>query len=324
VEGQHPSADITLARIRPFVALAETLSYRGAAEILHITEPNLSRQIAALEKALGFLLIERTRGSRSVRVTARGQRLLALARQMRDAAEGLRQIALELRESGEAILRLACYPAHVDQVVARALKSFAENHPSTAVSIQDIDDQLRRNSGLLPLERLTERAVDIVIAPGPGSTVREGIDSNELYSWHLVAVGSTEHLREVDGTSITIAQLAKLPLLMSPARHLSRDLLTVEAGQETASLTVKYESESVEVLLALAREGLGIAVLPNDALGGRSIKWARTMTVVGTVTREIGSRYFVYWRRADEQPALLDLLSAIHAAVGERQTEGQD
>jgi DNA-binding transcriptional LysR family regulator len=67
-----PPADrsIDLRQLRYFVTVAEELNFRRAAERLHVTQPPLSRQIAALEAALGVALLERD--TRSTRLTAAG------------------------------------------------------------------------------------------------------------------------------------------------------------------------------------------------------------------------------------------------------------
>lgn len=62
---------IDIRQLRYFLAVAEALSFRRAAERLHLTQPPLSRQIAALEAALGVALFERQAGR--IRLTAAGQ-----------------------------------------------------------------------------------------------------------------------------------------------------------------------------------------------------------------------------------------------------------
>lgn len=61
-----------LRHLRSFVALAEELSFRRAAERLHMSQPPLSRQIKALEEDLGARLFERGRASK-ISLTDAGQ-----------------------------------------------------------------------------------------------------------------------------------------------------------------------------------------------------------------------------------------------------------
>jgi len=78
--------NIDLRQLRYFVAVAEELSFRRAAERLHITQPPLSRQVAALEAAMAAPLLERD--TKTVRLTPAGELALrefrALLRRFED------------------------------------------------------------------------------------------------------------------------------------------------------------------------------------------------------------------------------------------------
>ena len=70
---RHRSIDIR--QLRYFLVLAEELNFRRAAERLHLTQPPLSRQIAALEQALGVALLDRS--GPLTRLTAAGEQARA-------------------------------------------------------------------------------------------------------------------------------------------------------------------------------------------------------------------------------------------------------
>jgi epsilon-lactone hydrolase len=79
---------VELRHLRSFVAVAEELNFGRAAERLYITQPALSRQIRALEQAVGCELL--TRSTRRVALTLAGEALLERARRLlRDADEAV-------------------------------------------------------------------------------------------------------------------------------------------------------------------------------------------------------------------------------------------
>jgi DNA-binding transcriptional LysR family regulator len=70
--------DVHVRDLRYFVAVAEELHFTGASELLHISQPSLSKQIRVLERDLGFSLFQRDR--RTVALTEAGEALLPRAR----------------------------------------------------------------------------------------------------------------------------------------------------------------------------------------------------------------------------------------------------
>ena len=87
-----------LRQLKYFLVTAETLHFSHAAEVLYMSQPALSKQIAELEKELGVTLF--VRDKRGVQITPAGLRLQAEARKLLHQAEQLRPLIQNLPDSG--------------------------------------------------------------------------------------------------------------------------------------------------------------------------------------------------------------------------------
>jgi len=120
----HPD----LRLLRCFAAIAETGSVTRAAERLHLSQPTVSGQIRELEQALGFALFHRT--SRSVVLTAQGERLLPHVNAVLTQTERVRREVEEIRVEETRHFRLgaAMYSMDIAERVL-LLEAFAEAAP---------------------------------------------------------------------------------------------------------------------------------------------------------------------------------------------------
>jgi LysR family hydrogen peroxide-inducible transcriptional activator len=98
----------TLRQLQYVAAIAETRSFRRAAELCAVSQPSLSAQVAQLERALGVQLFERTR--RRVLVTRAGEELLARVRRVLREADDLAKAATPLTDPFAGTLRVGVIP----------------------------------------------------------------------------------------------------------------------------------------------------------------------------------------------------------------------
>lgn len=101
--------EIDFTRLRYFVAVAEELHFKRAADRLMITPPPLSKQIKLLEKELGGQLFERN--YHEVRLTPLGEKLLGPARDILARVEDLKATASRITQ-GVAPVRVAPRRTH--------------------------------------------------------------------------------------------------------------------------------------------------------------------------------------------------------------------
>ncbi|MER5514022.1 LysR substrate-binding domain-containing protein [Streptomyces sp. NPDC002763] len=170
--------DLDLRKIRYFTAVAELLHFGRAAELLHIAQPVLSRQIRALEKDLGADLF--VRDSHGVTLTDAGRQLLDDAHQLLATADGTRRRVLQAARGRRRLV--VGFRAGV--VVTPALRAFTAAHPDVEAGARRVewDDQ----------EQLVlDGTVDIAYVRRP---VREdGLELRPLYSETRVAMLPAEH-----------------------------------------------------------------------------------------------------------------------------------
>src|ERR1700704_4559581 len=108
-----------LRHLRYFVAVAEELHFRRAAERLHVAQPAVSEQIRKLEDELGVKLLNRTQ--RSVSLTDAGAAMLPEARLVLQQAEVATQAARSASARTTSRLRIGYVSASLPSSVPRAL-----------------------------------------------------------------------------------------------------------------------------------------------------------------------------------------------------------
>src|SRR5690349_11097442 len=122
-----------LRHLRYFVAVAETLSFRQAAEKLHMAQPPLSAQIKSLETELGVRLFERS--TRSVRLTHAGQVFVQEARALLAASAEAQRKAKEADMGIAGTVRLGVIAPVANSWLANVLRSFRQQFPGVQLSV---------------------------------------------------------------------------------------------------------------------------------------------------------------------------------------------
>ncbi len=240
-----------LKHIEAFLAVADLGSFRRAAERLNTTQPNISNRISQLEDRLGLRLMERDAGS--VRLTPRGQALLAPARQVLGAADAL------LSAAGDPSRFRGALRLGVSEMVAGTwLRRFMQGMKARYPGI-DIDLTVDLSANLS--KALFARDLDLTLQSGPfAQTVPRTVALGQsAYVW----VGAPGLV--VPGAPLEAAQIARHPVLTHsrgsiPQRQLQDHFQSI--GQPVRLVS----ASNISTCLQLAVDGLGIACLPEDLL----------------------------------------------------------
>ena len=141
--------DFDWNHIRSFLATVEAGSLSGAARKLGLTQPTLSRQIAALELDLGLPLFDRV--GKRLHLTAAGTQLAVHVREMGLAADRLGLAATGQSTTVEGIVRITAIDAFAAYLIPSILNHLRETAPGIVLEViasNTIDDLLRREADI--------------------------------------------------------------------------------------------------------------------------------------------------------------------------------
>ena len=191
-----------LRHLRYFVAVASHGSFNRAAEILHLTQPPLSRQVKDLEEELGVTLL--VRGSNSVKLTEAGELFYEEAREvLARADDAVRRVR---GETGKEILRGGYTPSMISSITSAALAKFQLAAPRVRIELADL-------SSREIVEMAGAGRLDLMISPGFAVTKGvPGFQFTELCRLQAVLLLPARHpLAKLK--RIPVARLQDLPLV---------------------------------------------------------------------------------------------------------------
>jgi LysR family transcriptional regulator, benzoate and cis,cis-muconate-responsive activator of ben and cat genes len=275
-----------LDQIVGFLAVAEELNFRRAAERLSLDQSALSRRIKALEDRLGFLLVFRT--THAVRLTEAGRAFYEANRDVLGGIDAAVERARRVALGASGRLRVASMTFAAVEIMPAAVRLFVAQHPDVAL-------ELEYRPTLAQKLALARGDIDVGLMLGPldhadFATLPLGLQP-------LVAVMAETHALAAKA-SLEPAEVAAEPMVLGhPSSwdfYRSRiDEIFALQGQR---LSVAFEAPDLVGILGLVRTGLGITVLPQAM---------QRFAPAGLVTREIarlegGIATVAAWRRPAE------------------------
>lgn len=259
--------------MRYVVAVAEERSFTRAAERCRVVQSALSHQIKALEHELGVPLFART--SRRVEITVAGEAFLTQARASLDAAERAASEAAAANGQIRGSLTVGVIPTVTTIDIPAALGRFHRAHPVVRI-------RLRGGGSDEFIAAIGEGSMDVAVLGLPDSTPPRGVRTRVLAREKLLAVVSAEHplagRRRLRLTDLASEAFVDFPE-GTPGRVPS-DLAFRAAGVQRE---VAFEVMSTELMLALVRQGLVIALLSPAVIPAESD--LRTIPLVAGPTR---------------------------------------
>jgi DNA-binding transcriptional LysR family regulator len=234
-------------------AIADTGSFTAAGEKLHVSQSAISRQILLLEEELGEPVFHRI--GRRIRITAAGESLLQLShRVFQDLQETVSSISVK-RESLSGTMRLVGGMTVCLYVFPALLAEVRRVHPHldlkvTVGSAERSIAMLRSGAGDLGMITLPVEATDLVAVPA--------------LEEELILVTYPSHPL-AKKKSIAPADLDKQDFVLFETGSITRRLVESFFAREGVEPKIIMETENVEIIKAMVRNGLGISIIPLQA-----------------------------------------------------------
>lgn len=243
--------------LEAFLAVAESGSFSSAAELLHVTQPAMTRRIQQLENQLDARLFDRV--GRSVHLTNAGETLLPRARVLLSGLADAQRAIGNLREEIGGTLKLATSHHIGLHRLAPVLKRYSQLYPDVALDIRFEDSEAAHE-----LIRHGDSELAVVTLNPAGDD-----DLNTIALWDdaLCFVCAPDHA--LAGESLwSLAALAEFPVILPGMGTYTGRIVAQLFESRNIDLNVTLSTNYLETISMLVGTGLGWSVLPSSMTEG--------------------------------------------------------
>ncbi len=269
--------DLNLRQLEAFAAVARLSSFTAAARQLGVSQPALTVQIRQLEEVLTVRLIDRN--TRSVKLTQVGRELAPVVERLLAELHAIVDGARDLSRKARGTVRVAALPSIAMTILPRVLMRMRKHYPAISVVV-------REGIASEVVEWVRSEQVDLGIGSPEGPDA--SIDFRLLFKDQMCVVlppGSPLARKR----RLTLRDLAGDPLVLPSPGSSVRRLVDHAAREQGIELKAVYEACFMHSMAAMARAGLGAAVLPTSAMDLNELSGLRVRPLGDPpLVREIG------------------------------------
>ena len=267
--------------LRYFLAIVREESITKAAELLHITQPTLSRQIAQMEEDMGVKLFDR--GTRKIVLTNEGLLLRRRAEEILELVDKTERELAEQDEKVEGTVSIGCGDLAAVQMLPELIKKFRERYPAvnfdlytaTADHIKDRMDRGLTDIGLL-LEPINMEKYDY-------------IRLNREEQW-VAVIPPDSPLAKLE--YITPEDLRGMPLIL-PRRLNVQSELARWFGDEFEKLNVVFTSNLPSNSSIMVHHGLACSLIIQGSISF----WDKEKIVYRPLSPRLTATSVLAWKR---------------------------
>ncbi|MDG1517598.1 MAG: LysR family transcriptional regulator [Flavobacteriales bacterium] len=288
------SYQIGLRHYKYFLAVAEELHFKKAADKLFISQPGLSKQIKEMEEALGFKLFERN--NRNVVLTAAGKYLKEEITLLLNDNERILRHAQHIATGNEGEIHLGYVGSAMQTIIPKLLIRFRKKYPSIHFSLQEMDNNRQINDLLgnkidIGFVRLNEVPKALSLRPVFDETFSLVLPKN-----HALNSRNFTSLNQLKAEQFIFFEKA-----YSPSYHEKVISMFEDCG---FSPTISHTSVHATTIYRLVENSFGVAIVPS------SLKLGYNMNIKFIELKNVPQRAVLSlaWNKENRNPMLRHFL----------------
>ena len=244
--------DINYELYKVFYYVADTLSFSEASKQLFISQSAVSQSIKALEKKLDQVLF--IRSTKKVQLTPEGEILL---RHIEPAINLIKRGESQIMETASTggQIRIGASDTICRYFLVPYLERFHKAFPNAHIKVT--------NATSIKCTGLLENGqVDLIVANYPNVYLGSLASFRKIRDFHDVFIAN-QSFAELQGKKLSLKELQRYPIIMLDRKSTTSEFLHSLFQQHQLDLVPEIELSSNDLLIDLARIGLGIAFIPD-------------------------------------------------------------
>ena len=243
--------DVNLELYKVFYHVATTLSFSEASRQLNISQSAVSQSIKALESKLNQPLF--VRSTKKVFLTPAGETLLAHVKPaMQILSEGEELLTSPTAFMGQ--LRIGASDTICRYFLIDYLKKFHKDYPDVRIKITN-------STSIGCVDLLNNGQVDFIVSNSPNSKLNPHTTLKTVKNFQDVFLANREYFPIYN--ELELKELINYPILLLSPHSTTNEFLHQYFAAQGLKLLPEVELNSNDLLMDLARIGLGIACVPN-------------------------------------------------------------
>ena len=243
---------MTITQLLYVLAVAEHKNFTKAAQNCHVTQPTLSMQVQKLEEELNVQIFDRTK--KPIELTSVGQKIVSQAKNIVAEAERINDIVDQEKGFIGGEFKLGIIPTIMPTLLPMFLKTYVKKYPKVKLKIEELTTEEIIN-------RLQDGNLDGAIAATPLQidSIRERVLYYEPFVGYISPNHRLKFKMQIETSDLDINDM----LVLEDGHCFRQGVLNLCKTKKEQELdNFQLESGSIEMLVKLVNEGMGMTLLP--------------------------------------------------------------